>query len=377
MRIGIDIRSLIEEAPSGVTEYTRQLLKHLLQIDKENQYLLFYNAIKPLPKKYASEFDQSNVTLKAFRYPNKILNSFLAFIGFPKIDKMIGGVDVIFSPNFNFLSISSRCKYLLTIHDLSFIKYPSFYTYKGRAWHRFIQPKRLIKRSDALIAVSANTKSDLISHFNIESDKVSVVYSGIDFDFFSDIDVGKKEKIKEKYGLNKPYILSLGNVEPRKNIDSLISAFDTLKKNYNLDHQLVIIGSGQKNYCDKLKKQSSFSESIKFLGYIPYTDKPYLYHLSSLFVYPSLYEGFGFPPLEAMACGVPVVCSNSSSLPEIVDESGLLVDSNNINELAQSMQNILEDDNLRQKYIRMGKSRVQDFSWKKTAEKTLRIIKSM
>jgi len=377
MRIGIDIRPLIEEVPSGVTEYTRQLLGNLLRIDKENTYLLFYNALKPLSEKYQTEFNQKNVELKSFRYPNKIFNTTLVLFNQPKIDKLLGGVDVIFSPNINFLSLSGGCKHIITIHDLSFDLYSNFYSMKGRIWHGIVRPKKLVEKSDKVIAVSENTKKDLIDRYKLRPDKIKVIYSGIDFDFFHEIDENKKEEIRKKYNLDKPFILTLGNIEPRKNIQGLIEAFNNLKDKYNLEHQLVFIGAGNQRYLNYLRRSLPYSSDILFTGYISSEEKAYLYRLSSLFVYPSFYEGFGFPPLEAMACGVPVICSNSSSLPEIVGNAGLLVDGYNINELTESIFQMLTNNGLRDNFIKRGLERAKFFSWRKTAQDTLQLFNSI
>lgn len=380
MRIGIDIRSLIEKSPSGVTEYTNLLLTNLMRMDKENQYLLFYNSWHHLPENLLKIFKCSNVEVKSFHWPNKIFNSSLVILNYPQIDRLLGGVDLLFVPNLNFLTWSRECKKIITVHDLSFIRYPEFYSKKGQFWHKITKPKKIFNDADKIIAVSKNTKSDLINLYDIEANKVEVIHSGINLDFFQKLAPDQLTKIREKYEISKPYIFTLSNLEPRKNIESLILAFDYFRKKYKFDYQLVIAGGEawtQNKKIHVLAKQSSFYTDIKFLGYIPSSDKPALYQAASVFVYPSFYEGFGFPPLEAMASGVSVVCSDSSSLPEVAKDAALLFDSYNVSELVEVIFQILTDKKLKRKLIEKGKEQVKSFSWEKTAGETLELFKEV
>ena len=160
MRIGIDIRCLTEKYYSGISEYTYNLLNELLKIDQQNQYFLFYNASRSvtLPK-----FDYPNVEYKKYNYPNKIFNLSMTFLKYPAIDRLIGGVDVFLTPGFLFSHLSKKCRKILIIHDLSFEIYPDFFTFKKRLWHKLIRPKLLCQKADWLIAVSQNTKNDLVN----------------------------------------------------------------------------------------------------------------------------------------------------------------------------------------------------------------------
>ena len=157
MRIGIDIRSLIEPFPSGISEYTFQVVKNLLKSNQVNKYILFYNAKKTLPQRYLNEFKKYSVEIKSTHWPNKIYNLLLFLKVFIKIDKVLGGVDVFFMPNINFYSITNKTKLILTVHDLSY-EYPKYFSIKPKFWHKIIQPKKIIQRADKIIAVSKNTK---------------------------------------------------------------------------------------------------------------------------------------------------------------------------------------------------------------------------
>jgi len=380
MHIGIDIRSLIEKTPSGVTEYTTQILTGLVRLDKENQYLLFYNSWHSLPPKFLDLLKYSNVSFKIFHWPNKLFNSSLTLFDFPRIDKLLGGVDLLFIPNLNFIAWSKKCKKVITVHDLSFERYPSFYSSKGRYWHKITNPRKIFHEADKIIAVSENTKNDLIKLYSINTNKIKVIYSGINPDFFKVLDQTVLNVIKEKYKIIKPYIFTLGNLEPRKNIESLILGFDCLKRKYKIDYQFVIAGGEawtQNKKIYDLAKKSYISDGIRFLGYIPAEDKMALYQAANIFVYPSFYEGFGFPPLEAMASGVPVICSDSSSLPEIVSNAVLLFDPYDINQLAETIHQVLTDDNLKRNLIEKGIEQVKSFSWEKVARETLELFKEV
>lgn len=377
MRICVDIRSLIEKSPSGVTEYTTSLLTHLLKIDKENQYLLFYNAFHAVPDRLLKMFKCSNVEMKAFHWPNKIFNSSLVFLRWPEIDRLIGGVDLFFMPNLNFLSLSEKCKKVITSHDLSFERYPKFYSLKGRWWHKMVNARKIFNEADKIIAVSENTKKDLMEIYQIPDEKIKVIYSGVNHDFFQKIDSRQLDGVKQKYNLTKPFIFTLGNLEPRKNFESLILAFNNLRRKYRIDYQLVIAGTqawleNKKIY--QLAKELDFHDDIKFLGYVSNEEKPCLYQAGDIFVYPSFYEGFGFPPLEAMACGVPVICSFASSLPEILQDAALLVNPYNINEITEAIYQVLTDEELKRNLVENGASHVKQFFWTKAARETLRLF---
>jgi len=372
MKIGIDIRCLTDPHYSGISEYTYNLLESLLQIDQKNQYLLFYNAAK---KVKAPKLDFPNVTYKAFKYPNKIFNLGIRFLKFAAIDKMLGGVDVFLIPNILFLNLSKDCRKILIIHDLSFELYPEFFTAKKRLWHKLIGPKQLCQQADTIIAVSKNTKNDITKIYKINPKKIKVIYPGISKIFFQTITDSAKQKVKNKYNLPEKYIFYLGNLEPRKNVESSILAFDKIK---DKSIHLVIAGGQAWKYKNiyKLWQNSSAKNRIKFLGYVDTNDKPALYSLAKIFVYPSIYEGFGLPPLEAMACGTPVITSFNSSLAEVVEDTGLLIDPNNTNEITETISQLLADPKLQNLLKERGLRQSQKFKWNKTAQEILNTFKN-
>ena len=384
MLIGIDIRTLMDSRYSGVSEYTLNLIKEILKLDNYNEYRLFYNSFNNCPN--IPEFSGKNVKLVKYNYPNKILNYlFFKFFNYPKIDKKLK-VDIFFMPHINFIGLSSKVKKIITIHDLSFLRNPEFFSTRKNFWHSMIDVSRLLKKFDQIIAVSENTKRDIIELCGIDSEKVKVIYSGISQEcrMIADpnsIETKKLDEVKRKYNLSDKFILYLGTIEPRKNIIGIIRAYNQLRildkrENCELqDLKLIIAGGRGWKSKDIYKEQelSEYKDDIKFLGYIDFEDKVYLYNLASVFIYPSFYEGFGFPLLEAMACGTPVVASYSSSLPEVMGSAGLLVNPYNINDIACAIKQILSNKDLRDKLIKKGLKQASKFNWAKTATEYLKI----
>ena len=384
MIIGIDIRMLARGTRSGIEEYTINLLSNMISLNNNIEYKLFYNGYKKIKLEY-DLLKLPNVQLKEFKIPNRLLDTSFQFLNYPKIDKMLEKIDVFFSPHIFSSSVSKKCKTITTFHDLSFESYPEFYSTGKNYWHFSMNPKKQARKADKIIAVSRSTKDDLVKIYGIEPEKIKVIYSGIRLE--SGISNLESEvlKVKKRYNLPEKYILYLGTLEPRKNIIGLIKAFEILNKcsinppNPLLQRgnlKLVIAGSKGWLYEDIFKavKNSPVKDDIIFTGFIDDKDKPVLYSLADLFVYPSFYEGFGFPPLEAMAAGTPVITSNFSSLPEAVGDAAIMINPYNLDELAKAMEIVLSDEKLRNILIERGYERVKNFSWEKCAKETLEFI---
>jgi len=379
MQIGIDIRCLMQPNYSGVAEYTFNLLKNIFDIDHRNQYLLFYNARQNVASNLP-QFNYPNVKFAGFNYPNKLFNLSLRALKYPKIDKLLGDVDVFFMPNLNFASCSKKSRKIMTVHDLSFEISPHFFSKKRSLWHKIINPRRLISDCDKIIAVSQNTKNDLINLYAVPEAKIKVIYSGVDSQFYRKLDKTSPDfkQIKQKFQLPKNFIFFLGTLEPRKNVESIIEAFDILKNNHPDLENLNLIITGEKGwhyqdiFC--LINKSPWQKQIKCLGYVSAEEKVCLYNSAELFVFPSYYEGFGLPVLEAQACGLPVIAGLNSSFPEILGDSALLTAPDNLTELSQAIYRILSETEFKQNMINKGFKNVQSFSWEKTAQKTLEIF---
>ncbi|OGI22491.1 MAG: hypothetical protein A2808_03255 [Candidatus Moranbacteria bacterium RIFCSPHIGHO2_01_FULL_55_24] len=379
MRIGIDVRCLTEGRRTGVEEYTEKLLRELFSLDQENEYVLFLNSWHETAGDFAWLEAFPRVTLCRFRYPNKLLNLCLWYLGRPYLDRLLGGVDVFFVPNQNFVRVSPGVPLVVTAHDLSFELFPETFSWKQRLWHFLVNFRGLARRAARIIAVSQSTAGDLQEYYGVPEEKITVVLSGkdetcqpMDRNSLTLLDVQKR------YRLPYRFILSFGTFEPRKNTLMLVEAFEELRRSGGeaAKYDLVLAGSpgwGSEGLYARIEA-SPFRENIRVLGFVPDEDKAALYNLASLFVYPSLYEGFGFPPLEAMASGVPVIASHASSIPEIVSDAALLVDPYQPNELLLALQAVLTDRELSERLKARGLARAARFSWKRSAEETLRVL---
>jgi glycosyltransferase involved in cell wall biosynthesis len=379
MNIGIDIRSLLEKERSGVGEYTYELLNAIFDIDKENQYYLFYNSFKEPGSDFLAEWKNfSHVHFCEFHWPNKLLNFCFKFLHWPKVDELMANkiksgskLDLFLMPNLNFISLSNSVKKIITVHDLSFRIFQSFFSWKRRIWHWLVNPRKLISGADKVIAVSENTKKDLINFYKIPAEKVEAIYSGV-----ACHEDGSLEEVKRKYNLPDNFVLFLGTLEPRKNIKNLIRAFEIYKIAEKNDYKLIIVGPRGWLYKKILvcAEKSSVCDDIKFINYISSEEKFAFYKLAKLFIYPSLYEGFGFPPLEAAAIGTPVIISTNSSLPEVMGGAALMVDPNNPTEIAKIMEQCLSDKNLQAALIEKGKKQAEKFDWVRCAREVLVVL---
>lgn len=365
MNIGIDIRPLMNKERTGVGEYTYELLDAIFKNADNNQYFLFYNSYKNVSGNIP-KWKYDNVHYVATRWPNKLFSLF-TWLGIIKLDRLIKQeIDWFFAPNINFLSLSRKTKLILTVHDLSFEILPECYTRKRRLWHKVLQPKKMCRRADMVLTPSENTKRDIVREWGIESDKVEVLRPGL-CSHIKEKGVRSKEEILSKYSLPEKYILYLGTIEPRKNILGIVSAY---KKSSLLDdgYMLIIAGaSGWKN--EGVFESAKKIAGVKCIGYVDDEDKTALYKNADLFVFPSLYEGFGLPVLEALACDTPVITSDRSSLSEIFGDYAYLVNPNNIGEISGAMKKILSGK------LEFEKINLENFDWNKTAEKFLDLTK--
>lgn len=386
MRICIDVRCLTEGRRTGVEEYVLGLLPELFRLDQENEYVLFYSSWKEPLFDFAF-FDQyPRVTVKKLRLSNKLLNLAFWYLGWPKIDRLVGGADAVFLPNLIFGAVSRKVRLVTTIHDLSFERYPHCFSWKRRLWHVFVNPKKLCRRSDRIIAVSASSAADVAQLYGVDRKKIKAIPSAIDQRFrLLDRNDAKLIEVKEKYHLPFKFILYLGTIEPRKNIIGLIRAFERFQRSAETQgaeelakYKLVIAGSpgwlGEQVFAELGK--SAYQEKIIFTGFVSDPDKVCFYNLASLFVYPSFFEGFGFPPLEAMSCGVPVITANGSSLSEICGDAAILIDPDKPEEIARAMREALSDKSLREKLAGRGLEKAKTYDWSRTALQTLEVLEN-
>lgn len=380
MKVGVDVRVLMDKYYSGVSSYTANLLEAIFLLDKQNKYKLFFNSFHNQSERLG-KWDKDNAELIGLNIPNKIFNYlFQKTLSFPKLDKVIGGVDIFWSPHFSFTKLSRETKKVITVHDLSFLRYPEFFSARKNFWHKALSIKKTLREADKIIAVSGNTKNDIVELLGINEDKVQVIYSGNNVVKKEVSESDANDFLTEKKLFGR-IILYLGTIEPRKNIINLIKAYNVLRQSGEefADVKLVLAGaSGWKNRLTYREWQlSPYKNDIRFLGYVNQFEKDVLYSEASLFAYPSFYEGFGFPPLEAMTYGVPVVCSNVSSLPGVVGDAALMINPYEFTEICEAFKLILTNEGFRNLLITKGLKRAEEFTWEKTAREYLDVFKKL
>lgn len=362
MKIAVDI-SPIQYVYTGVARYTENLFLHLLEIDKNNKYTFFYNSygnrIKNLPV-YEVLKNFSNLEIKEFRFPEIVLHKLWNDWEVLPIELLIGKQDLFYYSDWFCPPFKSRK--ITTVHDLVFRKYPETvdpYILKTQE-QRF----RFIKKHGVEIVTDSDaSKNDLVELENIKEKNISVVYPGI---LTKEQSADFRYTTLKKYKLAKPFILTVGKVEPRKNYLRLTNAFSKLNTNI----ELVIVG--QKGWDrigtkDKVHLLEKVSDSELFA----------LYQEALFFIYPSLYEGFGFPLLEAMSLSCPTACSGSGSLKELGENASLLFNSQSEDDMILAMKKMINDESLRKDLIKRGTQKTRQFSWKKTATLVLKIINNV
>ena len=361
MKIGIDISQIVYG--TGVSLYTKNLVENLLKIDQQNEYRLFFSSLR---QTIPSDFKIQNKKTKIIKIPlpPTVLEPLWNKWHFPSIDKFIGKVDVFHSSDWT--QAPSRAAKVTTIHDFAFLKYPETAHPKIKAVHQ----RRLAwvkKEADLIIAVSQATKKDAIEILGIPQEKIKVVYEAGPSDLKPVKDRKKINKVLKKFKISGDYLLSVATLEPRKNLKRIIQAFASLKTK---DLKLVV--AGKQGWGD-FKGLSS--TNVIFTGYVSREDLEVLYSRALCLTFPSLYEGFGLPILEAMACGCPVLTSNISSMPEVAGQAALLVDPLDQEEIAQGLAQMINNRDLRSDLTKKGFAQVKKFSWEKAARETLKVYK--
>jgi glycosyltransferase involved in cell wall biosynthesis len=362
LRIGIDAYPLSVRG-GGIRRYTENLLRGLSRVDGENEYVLC--RARPGTKRldFGSSFAWDEHTLPMKRWVEQ-----LWLVGDARDVDFFHGTNY-FAPHFD------RHPTVLTVHDLTVHLFPENHPLKRRLRHRLLPS--LCRRSTRIIADSMSTKDDIVRHYNIAPDKIDVVYLAAGDNFHLIRDETELDLVRKRYALPKSFVLFVGTLEPRKNLAALLNAMGRLARS-GFKRPLVIAGSGDPRYVASLKQLAHsqglvLDEDVVFTGYVDDLDLPALYTLSDLFVYPSLYEGFGLPPLEAMACGAPVLLSHNSSLCELYEDCSALVNLADPDALPESIQRVLEDSHLRSRLLDLGLERAQARTWDAVASETLDI----
>ena len=370
LRIGIDYTAAIKQT-AGIGRYVRGLTEGLARVDMDNEYLLFYAAHRRPLGAAPLMSERPNFRERALPVSEKMLNALWHRLALPvPVDLFIRGIDVFHFPDFTLPPVRQAAT-VLTVHDLSFLMYPECADEGLRAYLEHAVPQSLA-RADFVLADSENTRNDLICLLDVPPERAEVVYCGVDA-HFRPAEEDALLPVRQRYDLDFPFIFTVGVLEPRKNLATLLRALSILKGRRGFRHRLVVAGKPGWLY-ESIHRQVEALElerDVIFLGHVPDDDLPALYSLADVLAYPSLYEGFGLPPLEAMACGTPVVCSDASSLPEVVGEAALKVKAMDADGLANALSQVLEDEELKQTLRLRGRQRAALFSWEAAARKLL------
>ncbi|MCX7840628.1 MAG: glycosyltransferase family 4 protein, partial [Anaerolineae bacterium] len=281
-------------------------------------------------------------------------------------------LDALHSPHYT-MPLVKPCRSIVTFHYLTFFLYPQMHLFYKRVFFQAMMPLAA-RRADALIAISHSTRTDLTRILRVPTDKVETIPYGIASHFRPVTDWHALDAFCTRYHLSRPFVLYVGNLEPRKNLPTLVRAFARIVQ-MELPHVLVLAGTrGWKDApLFATIQELGLTSRVWFPGYIPQAELPMLYSAADLFVYPSFYEGFGLPVLEAMACGVPVITSNISSMPEVAGDAAVLVEPNDVDVLADAMRHLLTDSTRRATLAAKGLARAREFSWERTAQATLSV----
>ena len=357
----------IPKQPVGAGVYIKNIVKGLLQSSSDFIFqILAHKDDFPL-----FELDETYQKHFVFqRDHSRGSRIFSEQINYPFIIKQ-GNYNLYHGLHYSF-PLSKPCPSIVTIHDLTYFTHPEMHILLKRFYFKFFI-KQACKSVDNILAISDNTKKDLLNLVNCDPEKITVTSLGVDGKYFKNWSDIELEKTKQKYDLPENFILFMGLIEPRKNVPLLIRAYLNFVDHFDNNYHLVIAGRWgweSKNILGEIDCHPQKSK-IHFLGYVEESEKPALYQLANIFVYPSMYEGFGLPVLEAMASGTPVITTNISSMPEIVRDNGLLIEPNDQQALENAIMTLVNDSSSRDSYSIKGKIKAHEFSWENTVNQTL------
>jgi glycosyltransferase involved in cell wall biosynthesis len=284
-------------------------------------------------------------------------------------------VDVFHATGFS-APLAIPCRSVMTVLDLTFVKHPEWFAHR---WFYFYTTRTLpilVRRANRIVTISQCSKRDLMEHYGCAAERIVVIPPAVDHDLFhANHDSAAIRGMRERFRLRRRYVLSVGTLEARKNLTRLVESFAMLRSGMSDDCELVLVGE-RGWQCDEIFEAVAalgLKDRVRFLGYVPELELPLLYQAAELFVYPSLYEGFGVPILEAMACGCPVVCSNRSAMPEVIGEAGILVGPEDRHQIAEAMGRVLSGPSLAETLRARGLEQAQRFRWDDSAKRLLEV----
>ncbi len=369
MRIAVNARHLMENRLEGVGIVTDEVMKRMVAAHPGDQFDYYFD------RQFQSRFIHgANVKGHAL-FPVTRLPVLIRYWLNHSVRKDVvkQKANIFFSPD-GFIPLGMSVPKVSMVHDVAYLRYPEMLQPRIRDFYKKWMP-RYLAYADHIITVSNFSKQELVTGYQLPPEKISVVYNGLTQAYVPLTDE-HKAVVRERYTLGRPYFLYLGAIHPRKNITTLIKAYDAFKAEAKSGHQLVLAGRASWQTGDVLKAidQSPYKSEIVTPGYIPTSEATKLVATAEAMIYPSLYEGFGLPLVEAMACDIPVICSNISALPEIAGNAALLFDPLDSAQLAFHMQSIVADQKLREELIRLGQQRKSDFSWDRAAAEVYSIL---
>ncbi|MEI6397333.1 MAG: glycosyltransferase family 1 protein [Pseudomonadota bacterium] len=364
MRIGINGRFLVAKR-TGVQRAAYNIVKTLVEVDRDNEYVIFTGK----EQVGAPEWNYPNVTVVGdnLRPSESIRNHFWEQVRLPRLAKQYK-IDILHSPA-NVAPIFYSGKSVIHIHDLCFVVNPQWYSFTFRTVYNIIIPI-LAKRATKVITDSNNSRNDLLQYFNLPAERVSLVYLAVDDTFSLPRPISsEKSSVRED-----DYILYAGSLEPRKNINILIEAYEKLRHQYPaIKTKLILIGGESPLFASVQLNAREFRDDVVFKGFVSDAELSDFYRRAKLVAYPSLYEGFGLPPLEAMASGSPVVTSSTSSIPEVVGNAAILINPRDQEQLTRALHRVLTDSSLRKSMIKAGAEQVLRFNWYRVARGVLSV----
>ncbi len=377
MRIGIDARFYGGEQSKGLGRYTEKLIEHLLDIDSDNEYIIF------LQEEEYSQWGKTSDNVTLVEAPYRWYS--LAEQIFMPLKIRQAHVDFMHFPHFN-VPLFYRGPFIVTIHDLIISRFPTerattlgplMYRFKQFAYNRVIS--HAAHHAQTIITVSEYSKKDIIDFFGIAEKKVQVTYEAVDGFGDKDVTQDQLDTTLRTYDITQPYLLYIGNAYPHKNLETLLYMMQQLKKSGDLWCKLVMVGKEDYFYLNLQQRAWALDveDVVQFPGFVPDKDLPILYQGALAYLFPSKYEGFGLPPLEAMYYGTPVVSSNSSCLPEVLGEAALYFDFQDVSGIIEQILELRNDSKLHQELIEKGNTQVKKYSWRKMARATLKIYDSV
>lgn len=369
LQIGIHALAVDKEERTGVEEYTYQVIRHMLMLPESQGHQFFlYVSPRYLSRGRSSPLDIFGSYPIVSRAWTKVLRSPIFWTQLRlSLEMLTHPVETLFIPS-HVLPLLHPRRSVVTIHGLEYEYYTSYYPKKHRSYLRWMT-RFSATRASRIIVPSESTKSDVVARYHIDPEKVAVVPHGASY--------GKAEKERiQPRRRKKPYLLFMGRIEMKKNIIGVLEAYTILREGYGLDHELLLVGPAGFGYgvIKQAIRSSRFRNDIILTGYIPEREKQDILRHADIFVFPSWYEGFGLPILEAQALGVPVVTSSVSSMPEVAGRGAILVDPANVEELADAIFEILDRQGLRERLISLGEENVERFHWDECARKTFKVL---